>query len=639
MAATGSVPSALARPPAGRRGSRPAGAPRWPRRVLRVRLTGTRVAVGALAAYLALYLSWQLLHWLPGRQQLGQVFLPPADVAALAATWVAARRCRDAPRLRAFWRGMGAAVAAQAVADTLLLRNVLVYRVPPFPTLADPFFLAFYVLLLVALLRVPVARATRPARVRMAIDGATIVVGAGAVVWYFVLGPTAQVGGQGALATAVSLAYPLGDVILLGGLAAVLLRQGPPALRTPLLLVVAGMTASIVADVVYGYGVLHGTYHNGDPIDTLYVVEFLLFALAALAQRPVVAGDPAATPGAWRQLAPRASWLPYLSVATALGILLGVEANKPFFPDASLVVIAIVLMALVATRQHLVQRELLRTQAALRASERAKDEFLALVGHELRTPLTSIRGALGLLDGGVLGALPEEAANMVAVAVLNADRLTRLVNDVLDVERMAAGRLELQLLAVDAGELVRQSLQVVQASADAAGVAVRSEVQPVTVTADPDRVVQVLVNLLGNAVKFSARGDTVAVTVGPDAQGARFDVRDHGRGIPAEQQQCIFERFCQVNASDARERGGTGLGLPIARGLVEQHGGRLWVQSLVGEGSTFAFTLPAVAADGAPAGPDPAEPCGCAEVPPRERPPGHRPQTVTHRGRAGSGVT
>jgi signal transduction histidine kinase len=214
------------------------------------------------------------------------------------------------------------------------------------------------------------------------------------------------------------------------------------------------------------------------------------------------------------------------------------------------------------------------------------------VGHELRTPLTSIRGSLGLLEGGVLGELPQDAANMVAVATVNTDRLVRMINDILDIERMAAGRLSLEPDAVDAAELVSQSIQVVQATADAAGVTLRNDAARIMVFADPDRIVQALVNLLGNAVKFSTRGGVVTVTASSDDEGALFSVTDTGRGIPADRLEGIFERFRQVDASDAREKGGTGLGLPIARGIVDQHGGRMWVESREGRGSTFHFTLP-----------------------------------------------
>jgi signal transduction histidine kinase len=186
---------------------------------------------------------------------------------------------------------------------------------------------------------------------------------------------------------------------------------------------------------------------------------------------------------------------------------------------------------------------------------------------------------------------------MVALAVANTDRLVRLVNDILDIERMDAGHLPLERAPIGVGELVRQSAQALQGTAEDAGVQLRTEIEELTVCADADRIVQTLVNLLGNAIKFSPRGSTVTVTVGPGEECARFAVTDQGRGIPADQLDSIFERFNQVDASDAREKGGSGLGLAIARGIVESHGGHLWAESTPGEGSSFCFTLPLAGAE------------------------------------------
>jgi signal transduction histidine kinase len=569
-----------------------------------VELKRSRNVAFALGAFVVLYLSWQLAHWIPGdRESVGNLLILPVDAIAVWAAWLASRRCTGSRRLQLFWRLMAIALAAEAIGDLVEVIYSVGFHESPYPSLADPFYLAFYPLLLLALF-VAVARAKL---LKTTLDGATIVVGGGAVLWYLVLGPTVEQG-QSALTMGVSMAFPVGDLFLLAGLAAMLLGQTPIAFRAPLNLITAAVLLGIVADVLYGYGQLHGTYTAGDYVDTLYVLEFTAFALAGLSQRPVRRGDPHAVVDNSMCIGARASWLPYLSVAIALGVLLGVERGNPFFPDVSLVLIVIVLAGLVAVRQYVAQRELVQAQAALRESERLKDEFLSIVGHELRTPLTSIRGSLGLLEGGVLGELPRDATNMVAVAVLNTDRLVRLVNDILDIERMAAGRLVLRPAAVDAAELVNQSIQVVQATADAAGVTLRSEVSGaasgeesgavsgevsgVKVLADADRIVQALVNLLGNAVKFSPREGVVTVTVSRDRETALFSVRDTGRGIPADRLEGIFERFRQVDASDAREKGGTGLGLPIARGIVAQHGGRMWAESWEGRGSTFRFTLP-----------------------------------------------
>jgi signal transduction histidine kinase len=547
----------------------------------------------ALLAFLALYLSWQLWRFIPGdSRDIGELLILPVDAAAVYFAWRASRLWRAPDPLRSFWQLLAVALAAESAGDVLQAIYVVGFDSSAYPSLADIFYLAFYPLLLLALLRIPVARVGRERLARMILDGATIVVGGGAVVWYFVLGPTAEQGGQSSLAVAVSMAFPVGDLFLLAGLAAVLLRSTPIALHTPLRLIAAALVLGVVADVLYGAGQLRGTYIAGDFIDTLYVLEFALFALAGISQLYAHTDDPDAAFEGSTHLTSRVSWLPYLSVGIGLGVLLGVERSDAFFPNVSLVLIVLVLAVLVAVRQHLAQRELVNIQAALRKSERAKDEFLSIVGHELRTPLTSIRGALGLLDGGVLGELEQDAQNMVGIAILNAERLMRMINDILDIERMAAGRLELTPAPADAGELVHQALQVLQTSADEQDVKLTAQTDDLTVLADSDRVVQILINLLGNAVKFSPAGSTVAVTVRCDGDHALFSVRDHGRGIPAERLQRIFERFEQVDSSDAREKGGAGLGLPIARGIVEQHGGRIWAQSRAGEGSTFNFTLP-----------------------------------------------
>jgi signal transduction histidine kinase len=542
-----------------------------------------------LGGFLALYLSWQLLHWIPGdREGVGDLLILPIDAGAAAAAWCASRRCGGSPQLRSFWRIMAIALLAETIGDiTQAIYEVFLHHAP-YPSLADPSYLAFYPLVLLALF----VATKRTKLLGTTLDGATIVVGGGAVVWYFVIGPTAIQGGQSALSMSVSMAFPVGDLFLLAGLAAVMLRQSPRTLRLPLKLITAAVGLGILADVLYASGQLHGTYHAGDWVDTLYVFEFATFALAALSQRPVREQQPTIPVQDARQFRSRASWLPYLSIAVGLGVLLGVEWGASFFPDVSLVLIVIVLSALVSVRQYLAQRELVQVEQALRESERLKDEFLSVVGHELRTPLTSIRGSLGLLEGGVLGELPQDAENMVAVAVISTDRLVRLINDILDIERMAAGRLSLDPASVDATDLVNQSIQVVQTMADAAEVTLHSDVQPLAVFADADRIVQTLVNLFGNAIKFSPAGSVVTVAVTHDNESVQFSVRDAGRGIPADRLESIFERFRQVDASDSREKGGTGLGLPIARGIVEQHGGRIWAESSPGEGSTLRFTLP-----------------------------------------------
>jgi PAS domain S-box-containing protein len=614
------------------------------------------------------------------------------------------------PSLRAFWLVIALAWGAELCADLLLVLNDVVLDQPRFPSFADPFFLAFYPLLLIALLRVPIAAEKRSVRVRTFLDCALIVVGGGTAIWYFVLGPTIQEGGQAFLSTAVSIAYPIGDIAALSALATVMLRRTDRLLRRALLWITAGLVLLIVADTAYGYELLHGHYVPGDPVDALYLLLIVPFLIAALTQRAPAGAEIADEPEARLVASP----LPYIGMVIGFAFLVSVEWGDPFFPDFSVLLLALVLAVIGALRQLLTQREqrqmadalqesetlfrgiymnagigiaissfeggrplivdvnpafsrmmgyapeelrggdfsvitppehlgsleeiseavrtgkevIGREQPSLRkdgsllygslsvsvmrdeagaprmlvgaieditqrkAAERAKDEFISIVGHELRTPLTSIRGSLGLLQAGLVGEVAGEAKGMIDTAVASTDRLVRLINDVLDLERMESGRIQLRLAAVGVRELVDQSLDVVGPIAAMAEIELRAEAPELFLEADADRIVQTLTNLLANAIKFSNPGQVVEVGVSVDGERARFTVLDHGRGIPPDQLDAIFERFGQVDVSDAREKGGTGLGLAIAQQIVEGHGGQIWAESSPEGGTRIQFTVP-----------------------------------------------
>ncbi|NET38719.1 MAG: GAF domain-containing protein [Cyanothece sp. SIO1E1] len=289
-----------------------------------------------------------------------------------------------------------------------------------------------------------------------------------------------------------------------------------------------------------------------------------------------------------------------------------------------------------------------------KAIERMKDEFISVVSHELRTPLTSIHGSLKLLATGRLGSLSPEGQQMLAIADENTDRLVRLVNDVLDLQRIESGQVKMAQQVCDAADLITRAAEAMQSMAQQHQVTLATAPVSIALKADPDYIVQTLTNLLSNAIKFSRPGDMVGLIAEPwrgeqrsqgvEEQGSRgaeeqgspssiidqqskvqdlsfedaarwpglslrdsqsqeltkpslppyirFQIRDQGQGIPADKLEAIFERFHQVDASDSRKKGGTGLGLSICRKIVEQHGGEIWVESTFGEGSTFYFTLP-----------------------------------------------
>ncbi|MEB3826280.1 ATP-binding protein [Phormidium sp. CCY1219] len=226
------------------------------------------------------------------------------------------------------------------------------------------------------------------------------------------------------------------------------------------------------------------------------------------------------------------------------------------------------------------------------ALERMKDEFVSVVSHELRTPLTSIRGALKLLSSGLLTAEPDKSQRMLEIAVDNTDRLLRLLNDILDIQRITFDKTTIVKQTCNAADLMNHAAETMQGMAAKTQIKIAVEPLNLSLWADSDRLQQVFTNLLSNAIKFSPAGSTVWLTASLQDSAILFQVIDKGRGIPAEKLETIFERFQQVDPDDARTYGGTGLGLAICQQIVQQHGGRIWVESKVSEGSTFSFTLP-----------------------------------------------
>ncbi len=230
-------------------------------------------------------------------------------------------------------------------------------------------------------------------------------------------------------------------------------------------------------------------------------------------------------------------------------------------------------------------------------AERRVTEFYSTVSHELRTPLTSIRAALGLMQGGMAGELSAKATQLVNIAKSECDRLIRLINDILDLRKIEAGKLELLRTSNTAAELVATTRDAVASLAAENDVTIEADVKTTgPIKCDKDRIVQVLTNLVGNAIKFSPRGSKVIIAVEPVAGiGEKFSVCDQGPGIPPDKRHQLFGRFQQLDSSDSRPKGGTGLGLAISKAIVEQHGGSIDVDSELGKGSTFWFMLPSYA--------------------------------------------
>jgi PAS domain S-box-containing protein len=229
-----------------------------------------------------------------------------------------------------------------------------------------------------------------------------------------------------------------------------------------------------------------------------------------------------------------------------------------------------------------------------KAVDRMKDEFVAMVSHELRTPLTSIHGALGLICGGMTGELSTKTVGLTQIAYKNSERLSHIINDILDVGKIESGAMQMDLRPIEVAPFLRQVLECNRPYGDKYQVTFVLQGEPAAarVLADPDRLTQVFTNLLSNAAKFSPQGAVVHVSTERRDNYIRFSVRDYGEGIPYEFRSRIFEKFSQADSPDTRRCDGTGLGLNIAKKIIGFMNGKLDFDSKIGEGTTFYFDLP-----------------------------------------------
>ncbi len=226
--------------------------------------------------------------------------------------------------------------------------------------------------------------------------------------------------------------------------------------------------------------------------------------------------------------------------------------------------------------------------------DKAKDEFLAMITHELKTPLVPIQGYSELLLDGTLGELTEEQKEKIRIMYQSSLSLSQLIQDLLDVRRLELGQLKFNKVSVNADKLVYDAIEIMAVSAGKGGAKLTAQIEkPINVTCDPDRIIQVLTNLIKNSIRFvPEQNGIIEVGVGEDGNEALFSVKDNGIGIPKNMQEGLFKKFYQVDTSARRKSEGSGLGLAICRGIVEGHGGKIYVESDAGKGATFYFTLP-----------------------------------------------
>jgi len=623
-----------------------------------------RLLLGAVAAF-ALLLGFQLVATLRHPPWLG----PVTDWLLTALAWLElAVVLYVSLRLgRARWPGtptralLSAALLCYAVARTLWTVDdqLLVHQDLPFPSLPDYLFVLQYPLFFLGVLLIP-RTPLAGSRLLTLLDCLLFLGAAAALSWTFLLAPIFDYSRLSPLARGVSLSYPLGDLLVLVGLALVFLR--PHHYRSDRLvlgLLIAAFACLVVGDLLAVALVLHPqhVFRRGALPDLFWMAASLLLPLAVWVglrralrrpRTPQAPVTPALRMGYRRDdvLASLRLVLPVAAaVLASVAILLHAELTEarsgigvlhwlgPFAISFGLLLLAILRQELTFLENARLQREREEARAyeqALRALNRRKDEFLSVVSHELRTPLASLRGYLELLARRFdawwpqTGAATERARPVASAraALAGAEesvcRLSRLGDDLLDDARVSAGRLALRPQPCDLGAIVRAAVEEQRALVPQRSIHLAAPVtQTVPVLADAERIAQVVTNYLTNALKYSKEDQPVAVRLdvvegGGESDGgegelgalARVSVRDEGIGIPVAEQQQVWERFAVVAGTTVQSGSGIslGLGLHICKSIIEAHHGHVGLDSAPGQGATFWFTLPLALPSAAPPG-------------------------------------
>jgi signal transduction histidine kinase len=527
------------------------------------------------------------------------------------------------------------ALVCYAVAQNLWLafEQYLTPDKVPFPSWPDLFYLLQYPFFFLALALLPgLSRQGQPRiiRVKLVLDSVLLAAAGTALSWYFILAPIYIQSAQSSAGKAVNLAYPVGDLVLLVGLILVFTRwcrQIPG--RVAIYLLVAAVLFLIMADSWYAYLNLYAKFQTGDLPDVFWIACYLAFALASLVQLrsaqleatgQVVIGDETVPQLAGglranlRLLAPFVAAL--LASAAIVGRAVITPGDKrgmvaPFLVSLALLVLVTARQGIAVLENDWLRREREEARAnelAMREATRQMDTFLGIASHELKTPLTTMILGIQVIRRRLQAALSnsEAVADKITTRIENcqealddtfhqAKRLDRLVNDLLDTSRIRQGQLKIHLQPADLTSIVRLAVEEQRQAAPERIISLHMpEASALPIVGDPDRIGQVVTNYLTNALKYSPEESPILVGVHADQQCGRVWVRDQGPGLSSAAQERLWERFHRVQGIEVQSGSGVGLGLGlhISKTIVEQHHGKVGVESVPGQGSTFWFTLP-----------------------------------------------
>jgi signal transduction histidine kinase len=556
------------------------------------------IAVGAVAV--------GVYFLLPSHSKGQSIYYDVLGLSAVGAVYVGT--LRNLPKgERLAWHLFSVGLLGEVAGDAVwTVYQVQLNRDPPLPSIADAFYLGGYPLLAAGVFLILRRLGTQTSRAAV-LDTVVIFCGVVLVQWVFFIDPYnhKHFGTEGA--RLVSMAYPAMDTLLLVALAQLLVGPGGRTVAYRMLLASVGLW--VVADEIYGLNT--ASYQGGDWLDALWLLSYVIWGAAALEPSMARMAEPD------RRRLPRLTNTRLILLAAALltapAILLIERARHDSVHSVAVGLGGAALACLVLLRLgglvRAVEKAGRAERVARRESEQAqrlltyqneqlleldtlKDEFVSSVSHELRTPLTSISGYVDLMLEDEHDA---QKRGYLGIVERNAERLLKLVSDLLFSAQLQGGRLDFERTEVDLHRLVLQSVESARPRAEAAGIELVLDAQSVPpVAGEPVRLGQLLDNLVSNAIKFTPGGGRVDVHLSLRDGLVRFEISDTGIGIAELERERLFERFFRSQTALDRQIQGTGLGLYISKAIVEAHGGRIGVHSEPGEGTTFVVELPAI---------------------------------------------